>query len=93
MKNILQLKNVKFRVEGKEIIKGINLEIPKGEIHALIGPNGAGKTTLANLIAGAFGYEQPTEGEIIFRGKLLNGLPINERAKLGLTSFSRTGPF
>jgi Fe-S cluster assembly ATP-binding protein len=85
MKNILQLKNVKFRVEGKEIIKGINLEIPKGEIHALIGPNGAGKTTLANLIAGAFGYEQPTEGEIIFRGKLLNGLPINERAKLGLT--------
>ena len=83
---LLEVKNLKYRTEeGKEILKGVNLTVEKGEIHAVLGPNGAGKSTLANLIAGASGYENPTEGEIIFEGKLLNGKPIYERAKLGLT--------
>ena len=83
---LLEVKNLKYRTEeGKEILKGVNLTVERGEIHAVLGPNGAGKSTLANLIAGASGYENPTEGEIIFEGKLLNGKPIYERAKLGLT--------
>jgi len=83
---LLEVKNLKYRTEeGKEILKGVNLTVEKGEIHAVLGPNGAGKSTLANLIAGASGYENPTEGEILFEGKLLNGKPIYERAKLGLT--------
>ena len=86
MKTLLEVKNLKYVTpEGKEILKGVNLDVKEGEIHTILGPNGAGKSTLANLIAGASGYETPTEGEIIFDGKLLNGKPIYERAKLGLT--------
>jgi Fe-S cluster assembly ATP-binding protein len=86
MTALLEVKNLKYRTEdGKEILKGVNLDVKEGEIHVILGPNGAGKSTLANLIAGASGYEEPTEGEIIFDGKLLNGKPIYERAKMGLT--------
>ena len=86
MKDLLIVRNLKYITEeGKEILKGVNLTVEEGEIHAILGPNGAGKSTLANLIAGASGYEEPTEGEIIFDGKTLNGKPIYERAKLGLT--------
>jgi Fe-S cluster assembly ATP-binding protein len=86
MGKLLEVKNLKFSAEGgREILKGVNLDVREGEIHAILGPNGAGKSTLANLIAGAVGYEEPTEGEIIFDGKLLNGKPIYERAKMGLT--------
>ncbi len=85
-KTLLEIRNLKFRTpEGKEILKGVNLDVKEGEIHVIIGPNGAGKSTLANLIAGASGYEEPTEGEIVFDGKILNGKPIYERAKMGLT--------
>jgi len=83
---LLEVKNLKYRTEeGKEILKGVNLDVKEGEIHVLLGPNGAGKSTLANLIAGSSGYEEPTEGEIIFDGKVLNGKPLYERAKMGLT--------
>ena len=86
MKKLLEVKNLKFKTEkGKEILKNVNLDVIKGEIHVILGPNGAGKSTLANLIAGASGYEEPTEGEIIFDGITLNGKPIYERARLGLT--------
>jgi Fe-S cluster assembly ATP-binding protein len=83
---LLEVKNLKYATpEGKEILKGVNLDVKEGEIHVILGPNGAGKSTLANLIAGAGGYENPTEGEIIFNGKSLNGKPLYERARLGLT--------
>ncbi len=83
---LLEVKNLKFSTEeGKEILRGVNLDVKKGEIHVILGPNGAGKSTLANLIAGASGYEEPTEGEILFDGRVLNGKPIYERARLGLT--------
>ena len=83
---LLEVKNLKYATpEGKEILKGVNLDVKEGEIHVILGPNGAGKSTLANLIAGAGGYENPTEGEIIFNGKPLNGKPLYERARLGLT--------
>ncbi|HIC09480.1 MAG TPA: ABC transporter ATP-binding protein [Aquificales bacterium] len=83
---LLEVRNLKYRTEeGKEILKGVNLDVKEGEIHVLLGPNGAGKSTLANLIAGAGGYEEPTEGEIIFDGKVINGKPLYERAKMGLT--------
>jgi len=86
MRTLLEVKNLKYRTEeGKEILKGVNLDVKEGEIHVLLGPNGAGKSTLAHMIAGAMGYENPTEGEIIFDGKLLNGKPLYERAKMGLT--------
>jgi Fe-S cluster assembly ATP-binding protein len=83
---LLEVRNLKYATpEGKEILKGVNLDVKEGEIHVILGPNGAGKSTLANLIAGAGGYENPTEGEIIFNGKTLNGKPLYERARLGLT--------
>ena len=86
MGTLLEVKNLKYRTEeGKEILKGVNMEVEKGEIHVLLGPNGAGKSTLANLIAGATGYEKPTDGQIVFDGIVLNGKPLYERAKLGLT--------
>jgi Fe-S cluster assembly ATP-binding protein len=85
-RELLIVRDLKYVTEeGKEILKGVNLAVEGGEIHILLGPNGAGKSTLANLIAGSSGYEKPTEGEIIFDEKLLNGKPIYERAKLGLT--------
>ncbi|NPB05604.1 MAG: ABC transporter ATP-binding protein [Aquificae bacterium] len=86
MGTLLEVKNLKFVTEdGIEILKGVNLDVKKGEIHVLLGPNGAGKSTLANVVAGASGYENPTEGEVVFDGIVLNGKPIYERARLGLT--------
>jgi len=83
---LLEVRNLKYKTEeGKEILKGVNLDVKEGEIHVILGPNGAGKSTLANLIAGSGGYEKPSEGEIIFDGKNINGKPLHERARLGLT--------
>ncbi|MEI8046151.1 MAG: Fe-S cluster assembly ATPase SufC [Bacteroidota bacterium] len=80
---MLSIRNLKVSIKGKEILKGINLEINAGEVHAIMGPNGTGKSTLAYVIAGREGYEV-TEGEIIFKGRSLVGLSAEERACEGL---------
>ncbi|MEO2082759.1 MAG: ATP-binding cassette domain-containing protein, partial [Desulfurobacteriaceae bacterium] len=82
---ILTINDVKLSIDGKPILKGVNLIVNEGEIHAILGPNGAGKSTLAALLMGINDLKAPDEGELIFRDKLLNGLSIYERAKLGLT--------
>ncbi|HCA42593.1 MAG TPA: Fe-S cluster assembly ATPase SufC [Bacteroidetes bacterium] len=80
---MITIKNLKARVEDKEILKGINLQINAGEIHAIMGPNGSGKSTLASVLAGKEGYEV-TGGEVIFEGKELLDLDPEERAREGL---------
>jgi Fe-S cluster assembly ATP-binding protein len=85
MTPILTVNGVKLNIDDKPILKGVNLVVNKGEIHAVLGPNGAGKSTLASLIMGINGLKEPTEGEIIFKDKLINGLEIDERARLGIT--------
>lgn len=80
---LLKITNLKTQIEGKDILKGLNLEIGKGEIHAIMGPNGAGKSTLANTLMGHPKYEI-TDGEINFEGEVINDLKANERAKKGL---------
>ena len=70
-------------VEGKEIVKGLDLTIDRGEIHAVMGPNGSGKSTLANAIMGHPRYEV-TKGKIMFKGRNILGLRPDERARLGL---------
>jgi len=85
MEAILEVNNVKLSINGKLILRGINLTVNKKEIHAILGPNGAGKSTLSKLIMGIDNLKAPTEGEIIFDGKVINGLEVFERAKLGIT--------
>ena len=80
---ILQIKNLHATTAGKSILKGVNLEIFSGEVHALMGPNGSGKSTLSNVLMGHPNYTI-TEGEIFFRGKNLLDLKIEERSKAGL---------
>jgi Fe-S cluster assembly ATP-binding protein len=80
---MLSVKDLYVSVEGKEILKGINLEIKKGEIHAIMGPNGSGKSTLANVLAGRQDY-QVTSGEVIFEGKNLLELSPEDRAREGV---------
>jgi len=85
MEAILEVNNVKLSINGKLILGGINLTVNKKEIHAILGPNGAGKSTLSKLIMGIDNLKTPTEGKIIFDGKVINGLEVFERAKLGIT--------
>ena len=80
---MLKITNLHAEVAGKEILKGLNLEVKGGEIHAIMGPNGAGKSTLGNVLAGREGYEV-TQGEIIFNGKNLLELEPEERACEGV---------
>jgi len=82
-RTILEIKNLRVAVEGNEILRGINLKINAGEIHAIMGPNGSGKSTLANTLAGKPGY-QVLEGEVWFDGKNLLEMPPEERAREGL---------
>jgi Fe-S cluster assembly ATP-binding protein len=70
-------------VQDKKPLAGLDLTVAEQEVHALLGASGAGKTTLANLIMGCGGYT-PTSGEIFFQGRLINTLPIHERARLGI---------
>ena len=78
-----EIKNLCASVDGKPILKGVNLSVNRGETHALMGPNGSGKSTLANVIMGHPAY-QATEGEILFQGQNLLELAPEERARLGL---------
>lgn len=79
----LVIKNLRVNVEGIEILKGLNLEINRGEVHAIMGPNGSGKSTLANTLMGHPAYEV-TGGEIWFKGQNLVELTADQRSRLGL---------
>lgn len=80
---MLSIKNLKAKIGDKEILKGLNLEVKAGEIHAIMGPNGAGKSTLSSVLAGRQDYEV-TEGSVDFRGKDLLELSPEDRAREGV---------
>jgi Fe-S cluster assembly ATP-binding protein len=80
---MLEIRNLHATVDGKEILKGIDLTVNAGEIHAIMGPNGSGKSTLAQVLAGHDNYEV-TEGEVLFHGQNLLDLPTEERAREGI---------
>jgi Fe-S cluster assembly ATP-binding protein len=80
---MLQVKNLKVRVEDREILKGINLTVNTGEVHAIMGPNGSGKSTLARALSGHPGYEV-TEGQVLYNGKDLLDMDPDERARDGV---------
>lgn len=83
MSTVLTIKNLHAEIEGKQILKGLNLTVKAGEVHAIMGPNGAGKSTLAAVLSGKEGYEV-TEGTADFDGTNLFDLEADERAKEGL---------
>ncbi|MCH8024980.1 MAG: ATP-binding cassette domain-containing protein, partial [Candidatus Marinimicrobia bacterium] len=80
---MLEIKDLHVSVEGQEILKGINLSVGAGELHALMGPNGSGKSTLAQVLAGRDIY-QVTAGEVLFEGRDLLALTPEVRARKGL---------
>jgi len=80
---VLKITNLHAKVSGKEILTGLNLEVKKGEVHAIMGPNGSGKSTLANVLAGREGYEV-TSGEIVYNDDDLLQLAPEERAREGV---------
>ena len=80
---MLEIKNLHARIGEKEILRGVNLTVPEGEIHAIMGPNGAGKSTLSYVLSGREGYEV-TEGEVIYNGQNILELPPEDRAAAGI---------
>src|SRR5205823_5158517 len=80
---MLTIRNLHARVEDKEILRGIDLQINPGEVHAIMGPNGSGKSTLAGVLAGRDLYDV-TEGEVLFQGKNLLDMDPEERAREGI---------
>jgi Fe-S cluster assembly ATP-binding protein len=80
---MLKIENLRVEIDGQEIVKGLDLEVGEGEIHAIMGPNGSGKSTLANVLMGHPRYEV-TGGAITFRGEDVFELEPDERAKLGM---------
>ena len=80
---MLEIRNLHATVDGNEILRGINLVVKKGEIHAIMGPNGSGKSTLAKVLAGHPAYEV-TAGEVIYEGRNLLEMPPDERARAGV---------
>lgn len=83
MTSILEIRELHAAVEGNEILKGVNLTVKSGEIHALMGPNGTGKSTLAHVLMGHPVYEV-TAGEILFKGNNITEMDPDERSRLGL---------
>lgn len=81
---MLSIKNLHVKIEGREIIKGLNLEVKAGEVHAIMGPNGTGKSTLASVIAGREGVYEVAEGEVTYKGKDLLEMPVEDRAREGI---------
>ena len=79
---MLNIKNLEAKVENKNILNGLTLDIKPGEVHAIMGPNGSGKSTLANVLSGKNGYE--TKGEIKFDRQNLSELSTEERAQKGI---------
>jgi Fe-S cluster assembly ATP-binding protein len=81
--NILEIRNLHATVHGKEILKGVDLVLPAGEVHAIMGPNGSGKSTLSYVLAGRDGYEV-TSGEILYKGQNIAQMEADERARAGI---------
>ena len=79
---MLNIKNLKAKIDNKEILKGLNLNVKPGEVHAIMGPNGSGKSTLSNVLSGKKGYE--ISGNILFEEKNLLDLEVEERAHRGI---------
>jgi Fe-S cluster assembly ATP-binding protein len=80
---MISIKNLHASIGDKEILRGINLEVKAGEVHAIMGPNGSGKSTLSSVLAGREDYDV-TEGEVTFNGKNLLDLSAEDRAREGL---------
>ena len=83
MENLIEIKNLHASIDGKEILKGINLTVKPGEVHAIMGPNGSGKSTLSNVLVGHPAYTV-TEGEIIYKGENLLAMSPEERSHAGI---------
>src|SRR3990167_9138957 len=80
---MLEIKNLHVNVNENPILKGINLKIKAGEVHAIMGPNGSGKSTLSKVLSGHPAYEV-TDGEVLYQGKNLLEMEVDERARAGL---------
>src|SRR3569832_1738665 len=80
---LLEIKNLRAKVDEKQILNGINLEVKKGEVHAIMGPNGSGKSTLASVLAGRENYEV-NGGEVLLDGKDILDMAPEERAQAGI---------
>ena len=79
---MLVIKNLKASINNRDILKGLNLKINPGEVHAIMGPNGSGKSTLANVLSGKNGYK--ISGELKYQGENLNDIPVDKRAQKGI---------